>query len=238
VEDTHRLIEKVKADIQDEKPDDEILQFLSPFLGKDPESDAEFFELLATIPDVKTVKLLYRSLEVSDQKKAKKAIKRSLYRLKGKGIALEEVPSPRGESVLRPFQAEPPEGFGSGIDFLGKRLLVLAIPHGGRRWTVMEGIVSDVQGLGDFSRDEMTRKEFRNFLEEVRQRNPFPLVQMEPSYAGFLFHQAYQITVNRSGAIPPDYARFKGEIEKIGKDYEKPLIYSYLRAEEVMEDDL
>jgi hypothetical protein len=222
VEDIHRLIEKVKADIQDGKPDDEIFHSLFPFFGKDPENDAEFFELLATIPHAKTAKLLQRSLDISGQRKVKKAIKRSLYRLKGKGIALEDLAASKGESILRPLQTEPPEGFGSGIDFLGERLLVLAIPHGGRKWTVMEGIVSDVQGLSDFSRNEMTRKEFRNFLDEVRQKNPFPLVQMEPSYTGFLFHQAYQLTVDRRGAIPPDYARCKGEIEKIRKDYEKP----------------
>lgn len=195
MEEIHQLIEQVKGDIQDGKSDDEIFQFLSPFLGKDLENDAEFFELLATIPHVKTVKLLHRLLEISGQKKAKKVIKRSLYRLKGKGIALEEVTASKGESILRPLRAEPPDGFGSGIDSLGQRLLILGVPHAGRKWTVMEGVVSDMQGLIDFSREEMTRKEFGNFIKEVRQKNPFPLVEMEPSYAGFLFHQAYQLTV-------------------------------------------
>ena len=237
MEETHQLIEKVKAAIQGGKSDEEIHQLFAPFLGKDLERDLRFFEGLATIPERKTVQLLCRLLEASGERTAKKVIKRSLYRLKAKGIAPEEAPSPRGESILRPLQADPPEGFGSGIDFLGKRLLVMAIPHGSRRWTVMEGIVSDVWGLGDFSRDEMTRKEFRSFLEEIRKKNPFPLVQMEPSYAGFLFRQAYQVTVNGNGKMPPDYPRCKGEIEKIGKDHEKPLIYSYIRADEVMEDD-
>lgn len=237
MEDPHRLIDKVKADIQSEKSDDDIFQSLSSFLGKDPESDAQFFELLATIPHVKTAKLLQRLSEISGQKKLKKVMKRSLYRLKGKGIAVEEVPSSRGGSILRPLQAEPPEGFGSGIDFLGERLLVLAIPYRGRRWKVMEGVVSDLNGLVDFSNDEMPRKEFRTFLDEVRRKNPFPLVEMEPPYAGFLFHQAYQITVSRNGPIPPNYARCKDEIEKIRKDYERPLIYWDIRAEEVMEDD-
>jgi hypothetical protein len=237
VEDIHQLIEKVKADIQEGKSDDEIFQSLSLLLGKNPEDDFKFFDLLATIPHVKIVGLLRRLLEISDQKKAKKMMKRSLYRLKAKGIVLEEVPVSRGESILRPLQAEPPEGFGSGIDLLGQRLLMLVIPSTGRRWTVMEGVVSDRQGLIDFSRQEMTRREFANFLRGVREKTPFPLVEMEPSYAGFLFHQAYQLAVETGGAIPPDYPRCKGEIEKIKKEYERPLIYSYIQEDEVREDD-
>ena len=87
------LVEKIKADLQDEKADEEMVQSLLPFFGKDPEFDGQVTEHLATLPHVKVAYLLQRMLQVSHQKKVQKIIKRALYRLKSKGIVIEEVPS-------------------------------------------------------------------------------------------------------------------------------------------------
>jgi hypothetical protein len=132
---------------------------------------------------------------------------------------------------------EPPKGFGGGFDFLGQRFLLLVIPHTGRGWTVIQGVISDTEGLIDFSGEEMTRKGFRAFFEEIQEKSPFPFVEMEPSYTGFLFDQAYQLTLEKKGTPPQDYLRLKTEIERIKKEYERPLAYSYLQVEEMAEDD-
>jgi len=237
MEDVQALIEKVKADIQDEKSDEKIFQSLLPVFGRDPQTDGRMVELLATIPHVKIVQLLYRMLEVSKEKKVRKIIRRSLYRLKGKGIAVEGVLPEKGRPILHPLQAEPSKGFGSGIDSLGQRLLLLVAPHMGRGWTVMEGVVSDTQGLVDFLGEEMTRKGFRTFFGEIQKRCPFPLVEVEPSYVGFLFNQAHQLTLQKGRPLPQTYLSFKKEIENIKKEYEGPLIYSYLQADEITGDD-
>jgi hypothetical protein len=175
--------------------------------------------------------------EETQDKKVRKIIKRSLYRLKSKGIAVEEILSNQERSVLRPLQTDPREGFASGIDFLGHRLLWLIIPHPGRGLTVMHGIVSDSEEIVDFSQDEMTRKGFRNFFEEVQGKNQIPVVEMEPPYVAFLFAQAYQTSLEKKRTPPQDYLRAKSEIESIKKDYGKPLIYSHLQADAVAGDD-
>jgi hypothetical protein len=175
--------------------------------------------------------------EVTQDKKVRKIIKRSLYRLESKGIVAEEILSDKESPVLRPLQADPKEGFASGIDFLGHRLLWLVIPHPGRGLTVMHGIVSDRDGIVDFSQDEMTRKGFRSFFREVQEKNPFPFVKMEPSYIAFLFTQAYQLNLDKKGNSPQEYLRAKSEIEGVKKDYARPLIYSTLQADEIAGDD-
>ena len=91
MEDVQKAIEKVRADIQDGKSDEEIFQSLQTLLGKDPETDKKIAELLASIPDAKIAKLLQRMLGLFKEKKIQKTIKRSLYRLKSRGIAIEEV---------------------------------------------------------------------------------------------------------------------------------------------------
>jgi hypothetical protein len=176
-------------------------------------------------------------LQVSDKKKVQKIIKRALYRLRNRGIAIEDVRPKREESILRPLQAEPPKGFGGGFDFMGHRFLLLVIPHTGRGWRVMQGVTSDTKGLIDFSGEEMTRKEFKAFFEEIQGKSSFPLVEMEPSYVGFLFAQAYQLTLEKKEIVPQDFLSLKSEIEGIKKEYDKPLIYLYLQAEELAGDD-
>jgi hypothetical protein len=237
MEDIQSLIEKVKSDISEGKSDEEILQSLFPLFGRDSEIAGQVAEYLATIPHEKVANVLHRMLQISDEKKVRKIIKRSLYRLKNKGIAIKEVAADKEGPVFRPLRAEPPKGFGGGFDFLGQRFLILVIPHAGRGWTVVQGVISDTQGLIDFSSEEMTRKGFRGFFEKVQEKSPLPLVEMEPSYVGFLFVQAYQLALDKGKPHPQDYLRLKSEVEVIKKDYEKPLIYSYLQEDEIEGDD-
>jgi len=237
MEEVRTIIEKVKSDIQEGRSEEEIFQSLIHLFGEDPEIDGQVAEYLATIPHVKIAGVFHRMLQISDVKKIRKIIRRSLYRLRSKGIAIEEVRSEKESPVFRPLQAEPSKGFGGGFDFLGQRFLMLVIPHTGRGWTVMQGVISDTQGLVGFSGEEMTRKGFRGFFEEVQGKNPFPLVEMEPSYVGFLLAHALQLTLEKGKAPPQDFLRFKGEIEGIKKEYERPLIYSLLQENEIEGDD-
>jgi hypothetical protein len=237
MENVQALIENIKSDIQNDKSEEEVIQSLLPLFGKNPEFDEQVADRLSTIPDVKIAKVLQKMLQVCNEKRVRKNIKRSLYRLKSKGVAVEEIPPRREESILRPLQAEPLKGFGGGFDFLGQRFLLLVVPHTGRGWKVMQGVVSDVNGLVDFSGEEMTRKGFKEFFEEVQAKSPFPLVEMEACYVGFLFLQAYQHSLEKKGPVPQAYLRSKSEIEGIKKDYERPLIYSFLQADAIADDE-
>ena len=237
MKDIQTLLEQIKADISNGKSEEEIFQSFLPLLENQPHTVGKLAELMVTIPDRMTGKLLRRMFEVTSDKTVRRIIKRSLYRLKGKGIAVEEILSDKGSPVLRPLQAEPKEGYASGTDVLGHRFLWLIIPHPGRGLTVMHGIVSDTEGIIDFSREEMTRKGFRSFFEEVREKNPFPFVELDPSYVALLFTQGYQLNLQKKKNLPEDYLQAKGDVESVKRDYPRALIYSYLRADEIGEDD-
>jgi hypothetical protein len=237
MENIETLMGTIKADMTSGKTDEEIFQYLLPWLEKDPQTGGRLAELLVTIPDPLSGRLLHRMFEAIQDKKVRKMIKRSLYRLKSKGIVVEEVLFGKEHSILRPMPEEAQGGFASGIDFLGYRVLWLVLPHPGRGLGVMHGVVSDREGIVDFSQEEMTRKGFRTFFKEVREKNPFPIVEVEPSYVACLFGQAYQLNLEKKGASPQGYLQAKSEIERIKKDYEKPLVYSYLQAEDVAGED-
>ena len=237
MEDVQKAIEKVRADIQDGKSDEEIFRSLQTLLRKDLETDKKVAELLVSIPDVKVAKLLQRMLGFFKEKKIQKTIKRSLYRLKSRGIPIEEVSLDERRPVLYPLKTDSPKGHASAIDFLGNRLLLLVIPRVSRGLTVMQGVISDTKGLVDFSGEEMTRKEFIGFFEKVQGNTPFPFVEMEPSYVAFLYAQAYRLTLERKMTPPQDYLLLKSEIDGIKREYGKALVYSYLQADKIVGDD-
>jgi hypothetical protein len=230
-------VDRLKTEIEDGKPDEEIFEFLKPVLGKDVETDAQIADALAAVAHPSAARLLVRMMASADSKKLAKTIKRSLYRLKGRGIAVEESPPEQRASVFRPPKAEAARGMGSGIDGLGERFLLLAIPRAGRGWAVIQAGVSDTLGLVNFVGDEMTRKGFRGFISEFKGKFPFPLVEMEPSYIAFLIARAYQRSVQREVTLSQDYIRFKADIEHTRKEYEKPVVYSHLRIDETAEAD-
>jgi hypothetical protein len=237
MEDVQRAIEKVKADILGGKTDEEIFRFLQTLWEKDPGSEGKVAELLSGIPDATIAKILQRMLEVSQEKKVQKIIKRSLYRLKSRGINIEEGFFGQRKPVLHPPKVERPKGYASAIDSIGQRLLMVVIPRGGRGWTVMQGVISDIRGLVDFSGQEMSRKEFTGFYEKVQESIPFPLVEIEPSYVAFLYVQAYRLTLEKRMTPPQDYLLLKSEVEGIKKEYERPLIYRFLQADKIAGDD-
>ncbi|MBM4277546.1 MAG: hypothetical protein FJ130_06615 [Deltaproteobacteria bacterium] len=237
MEEIQSLIEKVRSDLKEERPEGEIIQALLPVLEKEPGTASRMIEELSNIPSPQIVRILQRLFDISDDKKIRKDIKRWLYRLKSKGITVEEV-SPRKEGpVFRPLQAEPSRGFGGPFDFLGQRFLMLVVPHIGRGLTVMQGIVSDTEGLVDFSGGEMARKRFRVFFEDVQRGSPFPLVEIEPSYVRFLFVRAYQLTLDKGKTPPQEYLQLKKEIESIKKEYEESLAYSCTQEDEIEGND-
>ena len=237
MEDVQKLVEEVKTLIQEGKSGEEVFQFLSPWLMRDAGITEELAEELARIPHETTARILHRMLRSAGEKKLQKTIKRSLYRLKGRGVRVDEVSPDQGRSILRPLQTEPPEGFGTGIDLRGQRLLMLAVPRTGRGMRVMHGVVSDTQGLINFVGDEMTRREFRGFFENLQEKTPFPLVNMDASYVGFLFSGAYRLTLERKGTPPQDYLHVKGEIEGVKKEYASPLIYTFLSKDEIEREE-
>ncbi len=232
------LIRKAESLIQEGKSREEIFQFLLPFFERDPETAGALAEGLAQISHEKGADVLQRMLEKTDQKPVRKRIKRSLYRLKSKGIFVETTARDGRPFILRPLPTDPPEAFGTGIDSLGQRLLVLAIPHPGRGLSVMHGVTRDTGGLINFLAKEMVRKEFRSFFENLQEKSPFPIVPMEASYVAFLLVESYRSSVQRRETPPQDYLLHKTEIERVKTEYPEPFIYSLRPRSEIDEGRL
>ncbi len=200
--------------------------------------DAGVAEGLARIPSRATAMILMRMKASCRSKPLLKAIKKSLYRLKQKGISIED-PEERERSapVIRPLPSGQPKGFMSGIDFLGNRLIVLAIPRIPQGLRALEALVSDIEGLVNFHRDQMTRKAFSAFLGNLREEGKFPIVEIPPAYGRFLLEEAYSLTEKMNNTPPQDFLLARREINDIENGINGPLIYQFLDQDEIKGND-
>jgi hypothetical protein len=246
MESAEKLSERLKALIQGGMAADEIFRGVLASLDPDPGRDSQVAELLAEVPHEKAAELLWLMHGASTDKKVRKAIRRSLYRLTAKGISTEAPVRPDPGPVLRPPKPEPGQGLGSAFDLRGSRFLLAAFPRPGRGLLVIEGVVNDVEGLRDFLGEEMSRKELRSHLEEIRAGAPFLLAEIDPAYVAFLFDEAYRLTLSLKGSPPQDYLHFKGEVERARKGFDRPPVCdevepeadpSPARMEDLMEEE-
>ncbi|MCX8117243.1 MAG: hypothetical protein N3G78_04830 [Desulfobacterota bacterium] len=237
MEELQKVIQKVEADLQEGRSEGEVLHHLLSFVGEDLNKSEQAIEALGKMGHPQAGRLLRRWSEATPDKKIQKMIKRSIYRLKSKGIAVEE-PSLKGERpIFRLPPSEPPVGFGGPFDSLGQRFLLLSVPRPGRGILVVQGLLSDTEGWIDCSVGEMGRKHFKELLEKIQKSLPFPLVEMEASYVAFLFDEAYRLSLHQGKTPPQDYLERRREVEAVKKTYSRPIIYSLLPEEEIEREE-
>lgn len=120
-----------------------------------------------------------------------KALRRALFLLKSRGIAVPEAPRPEGESPLfRPVrEAEPDQAWASALDGAGDRIVWLAGHRRGRLY-FFQAVVNDERGLVQFGAGEASRRQLREAVREAESARSFPLVAVEPAYALALIESA------------------------------------------------
>jgi len=152
---------------------------LSWLLAHEPEAGEEL--ALAWADDEKGAPAVLAVEEESLPKPARKALRRVLHRLRGRGVALPakapapvKAAPPRVEDVLE-------AAFVSGLDPSGARLawLVEANPGGGAR--LFEAVIDEGRGILDCSVYTTTRSEARRFVRRLQERGRLPSAEVPTS---------------------------------------------------------
>jgi hypothetical protein len=232
------VIDRVNLSQRQGEDPQHSFEFVSQFLGKSDELDVAIAEELVRIPSEDTAKILMHMKASCRSKASLRAIRKSLYRLRQRGISVEETEKrERDIPGIRRRETSPPEGFVSAIDYVGNRLVILAVPRIPRGLYILQAVVSDVEGLVDFQRDEMMRKAFGAFLGDLRQRARLPVVEIPAAYGRFLLEEACALAEKRGKTPPQDYAVAKRAISEIGGEVDGPLIYQFLDQDEIKGND-
>ncbi len=210
----------------------EVLDMVSGQLEKEPFLTIPFIDSLAGVPSTETALLLEEMLSRAEEKTVKKNIKRTLYRLSQKGVAWEQ--SHKEESpAYAPPKPEQPEGYLGSMDYTGSRFILVSKPGRSGGMLIAFSIVNDKEGFKDLDMKEFTRKGFRDFVKENLSSTVFPIVTCPGAYCILLLRDASTLTKNLSLSLPKGYYDLENEFRTITWEGANPIIYDYIKREEV-----
>ncbi len=135
---------------------------------------------------------LSSALERATEKDIQKTIKKLLFRLKTRGIRVEE-PKMAGESVLRRVDAAREQtAFLSNFDPEGMRVVLLALEMKKKQFMFMHAVSQFSRGLTELAVVPASKEELGAILKDYlwRTQRPMVLPQISPAYAGYLIDEA------------------------------------------------
>jgi hypothetical protein len=214
------------------KGDDQILLLLGAICGKDERIDLAMAESLGLWFSPRAADLLHRLSAATSSKAVVKSIRKSIFRLKSRGLGAEEI-SDRIPAVYHPPPPAASEGFLTPIDSIGQRIVLLARPQIPQGMAAFSAVISDRDGIVDFSGFETSRKNFHEYLEMFRGEYPGEVVEADPDYCSGLIMEAAEIGQKKDASPSPEFLKWRPLMGSSPSLPLRPLIYRYQEEEEI-----
>jgi len=167
-----------------EKPSPAEVSTLRERFGNGRELDLALVFLLGRIADPAALEALTSLEQKAADREVKREIRRSLFKLAQKGLV---APSrePVQEAVQKPaFRSSLNiEGYLSSVDGGGNRLVWLAKPQVGSGIQMLQGVVSDREGLIQVGGSVMRRKDLRLFIKDIKDKHGVTMINIPWEYA-------------------------------------------------------
>jgi len=227
-----RILHDIEAAQSQKATPEELLLMVSSYLDKEPFLTIPLIEALARVSNAETAQLLTGMLAGAEEKWVIKSIKRTLYKLRQRGVRWEEKPS-KGEPVLKPPKPAEPEGHLGAIDSTGSRIIVIAKPQPLRGLLVVIGIVNDLEGIQEFNLKEFSKKGFSEFVKGSLSSVDFPIVDTPGAYCVHLLREASSLSRRISKPLPRGYHEAQNEFKDSTWDDPSPIIYQFIKEDEV-----
>jgi len=197
----------------------------------DPHVAIAFLELIPK--DSKAVPYILEIKKRFKDKGVNKAVRRALFRLKQKGISVEDSEK-RDERPIIIKEAPKDSVLISPVDFFGQRGIFLELSMGLGNYAIGMGIIGVESGIINFFYSEYKRKDKKRakeiFLDHFKENIEIPL-----SYGVYLLERAYE----KSSKTLTDAIRDYTQIRPILLEREPPLkrspIYELYNENEVSE---
>ncbi|MBI4495699.1 MAG: hypothetical protein HY697_02080 [Deltaproteobacteria bacterium] len=201
-------------------------------LGREEGIDLALARSLGRFESPRSGPLLHRLAEGARSKPVVKAARKSIFRLRSLGLPIDEA-ADRSPAVYHPPRIPEAEGFLSAIDTSGHRLVFLMRPQAPQGGLVIQALISDEEGITDFSVRESSRKAFHEFLSHFREEYPWQIVEADPEYCRHLILDAGEIGQQQGKAPPPEYLAWRNSLGPPPALPFTPLIYRVMDMEEV-----
>lgn len=163
-------------------------------LGRGQEADLAVIFLLGRIADPAALEVLSSLEKTATDKEIKKELRRSLFKLAQKGIS--RPPSEdAGVSVQGPILKLTPEieGYLSSVDGAGGRLVWLARPQAGSGIQLLQGALSDREGLVQVGGALLRRRELRRMAQDIKKNHDITMISIPWEYGDQILYEGFEI---------------------------------------------
>jgi hypothetical protein len=166
---------------------------LTAEFGKGRATDLAIIFSLGKIVDPAALAALQQIERRASDKDSKKEIKRALFKLAQKGLALPDEKTTGNKAATPLFTSEPEiEAFMSSVDGGGGRLIWIAKAQPSRGLQVIQAMLHDREGLLRFGGMHIRRKELRKMADQIKQQHGVTMIPVPWMYADQVVYEGYE----------------------------------------------
>jgi hypothetical protein len=173
-------------------PAPDLVPVLKTHLGKDRETDLAVIFSLGKIADPTALEVLVEIERQSIDKEIKREVKRSLFKLGQRGLALPEEDAVEKKSASLFESAVEIEAYMSAVDGGGGRLIWIAKPQPSHGLQVIQAMLGDREGLLRIGGMHMRRKELRKMAQDIKQQHDVSMIAIPWEYADQMIYEGYE----------------------------------------------
>jgi hypothetical protein len=184
--------------------------------------------------DESSVPFLTSIDEKFQDKGVRKAVKRVLFKLKNKGLPVDDFHSKGGgvsAPILKPPQEEPVALLGP-LNMKGSRAVLVTLGRTMRGIDGGMGIVSDEEGIKQFACGAFSKKGLKGIKEQLSQEAG-PLVETSLAHATSVLEEAYRRHLEIHSEAPEEYLELRPRLLNVGPPLDTPAIYGFITEESV-----
>jgi len=176
--------------------------------------------------------------EAFDQKNVQKAVKKTIFRLKQKGLFIPDSEFGKGAPLLiKKTQHVEPTVYIGPIDGAGSRLICIFLPQIPKGFQIGIGAVSDEEGIIDFASGEYSKKRMREFKDFVLEKFS-PTVEASLAHAATILEKAYSRKEQTLRESYRNYLQLRPLILENVSLLDRPAIYDFIPFDTVSEKTL
>lgn len=182
----------IAARITIDAPRAESIAQLKNAIGKSADADIAAIYLLGKIAARESLELIGEIEKTATDKDVKKELKRALFKLAQKGVAVAAETAVEKKPVALFERTLEIEAYMSAVDGGGGRLIWIAKAEPNHGLQVIQAMLHDREGLLRFGAVHMKRKELRAMADQIKQQHGVSMIAIPWEFADQMIYDGYE----------------------------------------------